>query len=155
MSDPHRKQAQVTVKVTEHLSNVLARLGLPHLTVSTALRAFVTAGAYFVADAVLNKIALGDGWQIFWPLNGVTIALLISRPRREWALLLVAVALGTGVGEFIDDNSFLSTLVQRSLSLMEVTLSAAFLPPFLDLESWLGMPRLYRPEAMPVSQQDH
>lgn len=129
--------------VAEHLSNVLARLRLPRLTVSTALRALVTAGAYFVADAILNKIALGDGWQIFWPLNGVTIALLISRPRRAWAPFLAAVAVGTGLGEFIDDNSFVSTLVQRSLSLMEVTLSAALLPPFLDLESWLGMPRLY------------
>jgi diguanylate cyclase (GGDEF)-like protein len=125
------------------LSNVLARLGLPALTVSSALRALVIVGAYFVVDAVLNKIALGDGWQIFWPLNGVTIALLISRPRREWALLLAAVALGTGVGEFFDDNPLVSTLVQRSLSVMEVTLSASLLPPFVDLESWLGMPRLY------------
>ena len=64
---------------------MLARLGLPEVTVSSALQAAVIACAYFVADAVLNKIALGDGWQIFWPLNGVTIALLISRPRREWA----------------------------------------------------------------------
>lgn len=122
---------------------MLARQALPEMTISTAWQAAVIAGAYFVADAVLNKIALGDGWQIFWPLNGVTIALLISRPRREWALVLAAVALGTGVGEFIDDNSLASTLVQRALSVMEVTLSAALLPPFLDLESWLGMPRLY------------
>ena len=122
---------------------MLARQALPEMTLSTARQAAVIAGAYFVADAVLNKIALGDGWQIFWPLNGVTIALLISRPRRDWALVLAAVALGTGVGEFIDDNSLASTLVQRALSVLEVTLSAALLPAFLDLESWLGMPRLY------------
>ena len=121
----------------------MARQFLPKLTVSAACRALAVAGAYFAADAVLNKVALGDGWQIFWPLNGITIALLISRPRRDWALLLVAVCLGTGVGEFIDDNSLASTLMQRALSLLEVTLSAALLPAFLDLESWLGMPRLY------------
>ena len=122
---------------------MLARQALPEMTISTAWRAAAIAGAYFVADAVLNKIALGDGWQIFWPLNGITIALLISRPRREWALVVAAVALGTGIGEYIDDNSLASTLVQRALSVLEVTLSAALLPPFLDLESWLGMPRLY------------
>ena len=121
----------------------VARRFLPDLTVSAACQALAVAGAYFAADAVLNKVALGDGWQIFWPLNGVTIALLISRPRRDWVLLLLAVTLGTGVGEFIDDNSLASTLVQRGLSLLEVTLSAALLPAFLDLESWLGMPRLY------------
>ena len=122
---------------------MLARRASSEVTLSTALRAAVIACAYFIGDAILNKIALGDGWTIFWPLNGATIALLISRPRREWWLVLVAVALGTGVGEFIDDNSLTSTIVQRAFSVLEVTLSAALLPAFLDLESWLGMPRLY------------
>ena len=49
--------------------------------------ALAVAGCYFVADNLLNKIALGDGWQIFWPLNGITIALLIMRPRSDWLLL--------------------------------------------------------------------
>ena len=122
---------------------MLARRALPEVTLSSAARAAVIAGAYFVVDTVLNKVALGDGWTIFWPLNGITIALLISRPRREWLLVIAAVALGTGVGEFIDDNSLVSTLVQRALSVLEVTLSAALLPAFIDLESWLGMPKLY------------
>ena len=122
---------------------MLARRALPEVNLSTAVQAAGIACAYFVADAVLNKIALGDGWKIFWPLNGVTIALLISRPRREWFPVLVAVAFGTGVGEYIDDNSLTSTLVQRALSVLEVGLSAALLPPFLDLESWLGTPQLY------------
>jgi len=122
---------------------VLARQALPEATISTAWQAAVIAVAYFVADTLLNKIALGDGWQIFWPLNGVTIALLISRPRRQWVWMLAAIELGTGVGEFIDNNSLASEVVQRALSVLEVTLSAALLPPFIDLESWLGMPRLY------------
>ena len=36
--------------------------------------ALAVAGFYFVADNLLNKVALADGWQIFWPLNGVTVA---------------------------------------------------------------------------------
>jgi diguanylate cyclase (GGDEF)-like protein len=105
--------------------------------------ALAVAGLYFVADNVLNKIALGDGWQIFWPLNGVTIALLIMRPRKDWPLLLAAVALGTGGGEYIDDNPLGSTLLQRCLSVLEVSLSAWLLPRFNSLESWLRSPRLY------------
>jgi hypothetical protein len=34
---------------------------------------FILTALYFIADTALNKVALGDGWQIFWPLNGVTI----------------------------------------------------------------------------------
>jgi len=105
--------------------------------------ALAIAGCYFVADNALNKFALGDGWQIFWPLNGITIALLIMRPRRDWLLLLAAVELGTGSGEYFDDNPLGSTLLQRCLSVLEVTLSAWLLPRFVNLESWLRLPRLY------------
>ena len=105
--------------------------------------ALAVAGFYFVADNVLNEFALGDGWQIFWPLNGVTIALLTMRPRKDWPLLLAAVALGTGGGEYVDGNPVGSTLLQRGLSVLEVTLSAWLLPRFHSLESWLRSPRLY------------
>ena len=53
---------------------------LPGSTVSSARLALVVAAAYFVADTLMNKIALGDGWEIFWPLNGITIAMLTMRP---------------------------------------------------------------------------
>jgi diguanylate cyclase (GGDEF)-like protein len=102
-----------------------------------------TAILYFVADVLLNKVALGDGWQIFWPLNGVTIALLISRPRAQWPMLLTAVSIGTGAGEYLDGNVFASMLVQRALSVLEVYVSASFLPRFHSLETWLRQPRLY------------
>jgi len=105
--------------------------------------ALAVAGFYFVADNLLNKIALGDGWQIFWPLNGVTIALLIMRPRKQWPLLLAAVSLGTGAGEYVDNNPLDSTVLQRCLSVLEVSLSAWLLPRFVSLESWLRSPGLY------------
>jgi integral membrane sensor domain MASE1 len=102
------------------------------------------AAFYFVADLALNKVALGDGWQIFWPLNGVTVSLLIVRPRRLWPLLLLCVAIGTGVGEFIDGNSLVATLAQRTLSLLEVVLTASLLPVFTTLDDWLIESSLYR-----------
>ncbi len=112
---------------------------------------FRAAILYFVADILLNEVALGDGWQIFWPLNGVTIALLIARPRAEWPALLMAISIGTGAGEYIDGNAFGSMLVQRALSVLEVVVSASFLPLFHNLDTWLRQPRLYPRFAIAVA----
>ena len=122
-----------TIGMSEH-----GRLGI-----STARLAAPLALIYLCADTLLNKIALGDGWQIFWPLNGVTIAILLMRPRSDWPLLLLAVSVGTGIGEYFDGNSISSTLVQRALSVLEVLLSARLLPRFFSLTSWLRLPLLY------------
>jgi diguanylate cyclase (GGDEF)-like protein len=119
------------------------RLSFRSATYPDAFLTAVVAVLYFAADCFLNRFALGDGWEIFWPLNGVTIALLIMRPVRQWPLLLAAVSLGTGGGEFLDGNSLPSTLIQRALSVIEVCVSASLLPPFQRLESWLSQPGLY------------
>jgi integral membrane sensor domain MASE1 len=124
------------------VSEVLER-HVPGSAVSSARLALAVAASYYVADTVLNKIALGDGWEIFWPLNGVTIALLIMWPRDKWPVLLASVALGTGVGEYLDDNSLLSTLVERAFSVTECALSASLLPPFVSLGTWLPKRGLY------------
>ena len=98
---------------------------------------------YLAADLILNKFALGDGWSIFWPLNGTTIALLIMQPRRRWVWILTGVALGTGIGECIDGNPIGFELLERSFSITEVLLAASLLPPFDNLEQWLRTPRLF------------
>jgi diguanylate cyclase (GGDEF)-like protein len=98
---------------------------------------------YWGADTLLSDFALGDGWQIFWPLNGLNIALLISQPRRRWPWLLAGIELGTGLSELLQHNTFTTTLVQRTLSMSEVLLSAWLLPPVTTLYSWLRTPNLY------------
>lgn len=106
---------------------------------------------YFAADTLLDTAV---GWQIFWPLNGVTIALLIGRPQREWPLLLAGIELGTGLGDYFDgstpalaDNIHASVIgseiVQRLLSMLEVTVSAWLLPKFATLNTWLRAPNIY------------
>src|SRR5450755_1706829 len=85
---------------------------------------------YFLATMLLGKVALGgDGWQIFWPLNGITIALLIGRPRRDWLIMLAAIELGTAIGDhYTYDIALGSEITERILSMFEVTLSAWLLP---------------------------
>jgi len=98
---------------------------------------------YFGVDLLLNYYAISDGWTIIWPLNGVTIALLLMRPRREWPVMLLGVEVGTGIGECFDDNSIGMEVCQRLLSLTEVLISACALPAFSSLDEWLRKPRIF------------
>jgi len=98
---------------------------------------------YLLADSALNRFAFSNGWTILWPLNGVTIALLIRRPRSAWPAILLGIEIGVGIGEYFDDNPLASVIWQRAFSLAEVAISAALLPAFSDLEQWLQRPRIY------------
>ncbi len=112
------------------------------------MRGAITAVGYGLLYAALrtalNKFAFQDGWTILWPLNGLTIALLIMRPRAQWAPLLCGVEVGTGLGHWLDHNPLSTVLWYRALSLGEVLLSASLLPPFTSLADWLRRPHIYR-----------
>ena len=99
---------------------------------------------YCATDYSLNKFAFGDGWSILWPLNGVTIALLVSRPRSRWMAMLIGVVVGTWISECQVGNSMRSETWQRVFSLIEVLLSAWLLPHFTSLEKWMREPHIYR-----------
>ncbi len=99
--------------------------------------------AYLVADIALNRFAFSAGWTIVWPLNGVTIALLLMRPRRDWLWILLGAEAGTGVGECLDNNPVGLELGARVCSVTEVLISALLLPRFTTLDDWLNIPRLH------------
>ncbi|MEP6883156.1 MAG: diguanylate cyclase [Gammaproteobacteria bacterium] len=98
---------------------------------------------YSAVDIVLNRVGFSDGWKIVWPLNGVTIALLLKRPRSDWLWMLLGVELGTGIGECLDNNTLVLEIGQRLCSVTEVLLCAVLLPRFTDLEEWLRTPRVH------------
>ena len=109
-------------------------------------RALTFALIYYIADSALNRFAFSNGWTILWPLNGITIALLIMRPRTQWPAMLFGIELGTAIGEYYDNNVINSLgleVTQRFISMVEVVLSAALLPPFEALEGWLRKPRIF------------
>ena len=100
---------------------------------------------YLAADVALNKFAFADGWTIIWPLNGVTVALLLMRPRSTWLYMLLGVEIGTGIGECLcEDFSVWMEFGQRICSATLVVTSAWLLPPFVSLDQWLRSPRIFR-----------
>jgi diguanylate cyclase (GGDEF)-like protein len=101
------------------------------------------AALYFCADVALNRFAFSGGWTILWPMNGITIALMLMRPRAEWPWMLAGVEIGTGLGEMLDGNSVGLELCERVLSLCEVLMSAWLLPQFSTLDAWLRQPRVF------------
>jgi diguanylate cyclase (GGDEF)-like protein len=92
---------------------------------------------YAVVDYALNRFGFSNGWTILWPLNGITIALLLMRGRGDWPAILLGVGLGTGIGECLDHNTVGLEVCLRLVSLSEVVLSAMILPPFATLDQWL------------------
>jgi diguanylate cyclase (GGDEF)-like protein len=99
---------------------------------------------YYCADTFLNHFAFSDGWTILWPLNGISIALLLMRQRRDWPALMLGIAIGTGIGECRNQNPIGFEILQRFISLLEVYLSALILPPFDTFAKWLRRPFIFR-----------
>jgi len=111
----------------------------------------ITALLYFTADYALNALVLGEhGWQIFWPLNGLTIALLLARPRGEWVSFLAATQVPIACAEYLTGTPGFWVLLDGFSETVEVLLGGLLLPGFTDLETWLREPRLYPRFSMAV-----
>jgi diguanylate cyclase (GGDEF)-like protein len=99
---------------------------------------------YFAADVVLNTLILGaDGWEIFWPLNGITIAVLLMRPRRQWPLFLFTMTVATACAELVCGTGLALVAVYSLAAALEIVLAALLLPLFSDLETWMREPQLH------------
>ncbi|RXH57733.1 Two-component response regulator [Granulicella sibirica] len=99
---------------------------------------------YAIVDLALNRLAFASGWTILWPLNGVSIAILLMRPRSDWPAILIGIGAGAGIGECMDGNSIRMELLLRPISLSEVTISALLLPHFSTLGDWLRKPHIFK-----------
>jgi diguanylate cyclase (GGDEF)-like protein len=69
---------------------------------------------------------------------------LLMRPRREWGAILSGVALGMGVGEWLDGNALFLEIWLRAISVLEVFLTAWLLPPLTNLDDWMRKPKIFR-----------
>jgi diguanylate cyclase (GGDEF)-like protein len=128
---------------TEEKVHSAERQPVPHTWIRAAKTVVAYTLAYLAADIALNRFAFSDGWTLVWPLNGVNVALLLMRPRSSWPWMLLGIELGTGIGECLDENSYLMETGQRICSMAEVLISACLLPPFSTLDRWLRTPGIF------------
>jgi len=107
-------------------------------------RLCLIAATYFLLDLVLNRLVLrAEAWEVFWPLNGISIGLLLMRPRREWLSIVLTTQLATAFADYLCGSAPAELPLPAAACALEVVLAALILPPFEDLESWLRAPRLY------------
>jgi len=85
---------------------------------------------------------LSEVQAVWWPTNGLALALLLRSERRRWPVLLTGVLLGSLVGEWyvrIPVGNDVANLVANAAGPL---IGALLLPHFERLESWLQEPRL-------------
>ncbi len=109
-----------------------------------AMSLLCLAAAYMGVDLLFTRFATGAGWTILWPINGVTIALLLRTPRKRWPLLLLAIEAGLLLAQLVDGYPLGQELLKRACSTMEVVGAAWMLPVFVSMEDWLGQPQMVR-----------
>jgi diguanylate cyclase (GGDEF)-like protein len=123
-------------------------LSTPALSLSQVRRflaLFLLVGVvYFTVDFTLNRIGFTEGWTILWPLNGISIGILLMQPRSRWPAILLGIGVGTGIGECLDNNAIPFEIVERLISLTEVILATLCLPAFESLDLWLREPAIFR-----------
>jgi signal transduction histidine kinase len=112
-------------------------------SIDNAKVVFTYAVIYIVVVIALNRFAFNEAWSIIWPLNGVNVALLLTRPRSTWVWLLLGIELGTGIGDSLDGLPLWMKVCDRFGSTVEVITCAMLLPRFETLEQWLRRPNMF------------
>jgi integral membrane sensor domain MASE1 len=83
-----------------------------------------------------------DGWSIFWPFNGLTIAALLMCDRRRWPWIFAGFLFTFTRSEMGRHEPYAEVAVDVFSNLAEVLVAAYLLPPFDSLKQWMLQPRL-------------
>ncbi len=103
----------------------------------------VTAIGFSLAIALFDRaLPSTDGWAIYWPYDGIALALLLITNRRRWPWILGGVVLAFVRGERNAHDPLSEALIDISCNLVETLLSACLLPPFRSLRRWMMEPHL-------------
>jgi diguanylate cyclase (GGDEF)-like protein len=103
----------------------------------------VAAIACFVLllEEAMNRTGFfNQGQAIWWPTNGLALALLLRNPPRRWPVLLGGVLLGSFLGSVRHGYPMSMNLVEMVAA--GPLIGAVMLPRFNDLEEWMQEPHL-------------
>jgi diguanylate cyclase (GGDEF)-like protein len=83
-----------------------------------------------------------QGQAIWWPTNGLALALMVRLDRSRWFTVLIGILLGSWVGVIRHGWPVSSRVVNALANSIGPLLAAHALPQFKRLEDWLQEPRL-------------
>jgi diguanylate cyclase (GGDEF)-like protein len=106
--------------------------------------ALALACAVFLMEESMNYIGFFDaqGQAIWWPTNGLALALLLRTDRSRWATILIGILLGSWVSGIRHGWPVSSRILNFFANSIGPMLCALVLPRFRRLEDWLQQPRL-------------
>ncbi len=103
----------------------------------------LTAWAIFGLEQAIRAIGIFTTRQsIWWPTNGIALALLVRSKRTRWAETLGGVLLGSLLGQLHRGTPLSIDLANFLANLAGLLAAAALLPRYLNLDHWIQRPRL-------------
>lgn len=93
----------------------------------------VTAGLRGFERMVPNV----DGWAIYWPFNGVAVAVMLMLDRRLWPWILGGFAGALARNEYNAIEPWAEITTDVVSNVAEVLIAAYALPPFRSLKQWM------------------
>lgn len=102
------------------------------------------ACAVFLMEESMNYVGFfsDQGQAIWWPTNGLALALMVRLERSRWLSVLAGVLLGSWVGGMRHGWPVSSRIVNAVANSIGPLLAAFALPHFERLEDWLQESRL-------------
>jgi diguanylate cyclase (GGDEF)-like protein len=102
------------------------------------------ACAVFLMEESMNYVGFfsEQGQAIWWPTNGLALALMVRLERSRWFAILAGILLGSWIGGIRHGWPVSSRIVNAVANSVGPLLAALALPHFKRLEDWLQEPRL-------------
>jgi diguanylate cyclase (GGDEF)-like protein len=106
--------------------------------------ALALACVVFLMEKSMDYIGFfnSQGQAIWWPTNGLALALMVRTERSRWPAILAGVLIGSWAGTVLHGYPMLSWVVNGIANSAGPLLAALMLPRFKKLEDWLQQPRL-------------
>jgi diguanylate cyclase (GGDEF)-like protein len=97
----------------------------------------------FLMEETMHHVGFfNDGQAIWWPTNGLALALLLRTRRRQWAVILCGAVLGSLTGQIRYGYPASANLVNAVANSAGPLIGAFALPRFHSLREWIQEPHL-------------
>jgi len=103
----------------------------------------LTCVVFLIEEAMHYIGFFNNDWQaIWWPTNGLALALMVRTDRQRWPIILAGTLLGSLVGEIFHGTAWRSEIVNGIANAVGPVVGALALPRLRKLDDWLQEPHL-------------